>query len=135
MGAPDEPVGELALLRGGLTAAEQGGDRVDVVTGLLHAQQERRERVEHGHHRPGRGSISAADRSAVHRSRRSGHLDQMSDDTRPDPDAAPTPEEDAVPDHREHAKTPHPLDDEALERRAQREREETGAGGPIRDDR
>ncbi len=41
------------------------------------------------------------------------------------------PTEEVYPDHSEHAKTPHPLDDDALERRAERERRETGADGPV----
>ncbi len=58
----------------------------------------------------------------------------MSDPQKPDLDDVMDPHEDARPDHREHAKAPHPPDDEALERRAQHEREQTGAGGPLRDE-
>lgn len=42
-------------------------------------------------------------------------------------------EEQAHPDHREHAKTPHPVDDEELERRAEHERRALHADGPRRD--
>lgn len=41
------------------------------------------------------------------------------------------PAEESHPDHREHAKTPHPLDDDELERRAAQERQQTGADGPV----
>jgi hypothetical protein len=41
------------------------------------------------------------------------------------------PTETPHPDRREHAKTPHRLDDDELARRAQHEREQTGAGGPA----
>ncbi|GAA4559041.1 hypothetical protein [Pseudonocardia xishanensis] len=44
------------------------------------------------------------------------------------------PGELAHPDHREHAKTPHPLDDEELEERADRVREALHADGPLHDD-
>ncbi|WP_167759442.1 hypothetical protein [Mycobacterium sp. PS03-16] len=40
------------------------------------------------------------------------------------------PTEDVHPDHREHAKEPHPLDDDELARRAQHERDITGADKP-----
>lgn len=46
-------------------------------------------------------------------------------------DRVMTPHEDPHPDYREHAKEQHPPDDEELERRAQHEREVTGAGGPL----
>ena len=41
------------------------------------------------------------------------------------------PSEHVHPDHREHAKTPRPLDDDELEERAQQERDDAGAGGPL----
>lgn len=41
------------------------------------------------------------------------------------------PTETPHPDHREHAKTPHRVDDDELARRVQHEREQTGAGGPT----
>jgi hypothetical protein len=41
------------------------------------------------------------------------------------------PTETPHPDRREHAKTPHRLDDDELARRAEHEREETGASGPA----
>lgn len=41
------------------------------------------------------------------------------------------PTETPHPDRHEHAKTPHPVDDDELARRAQHEREQTGAGGPA----
>ncbi|WP_181783786.1 hypothetical protein [Pseudonocardia pini] len=52
----------------------------------------------------------------------------------PDLDDVLVPEEQAHPDHREHAKTPHRLDDEELERRAQQERDQLNARGPLTDD-
>jgi hypothetical protein len=51
---------------------------------------------------------------------------------RPTLDDVDIPSEDAHPDRREHAKMPHPPDDDDLERRAQHERDETGAGGPLK---
>jgi hypothetical protein len=44
------------------------------------------------------------------------------------------PEELAHPDHREHAKTPHRVDDDELTRRTELERAEVDAGGPLTDD-
>lgn len=43
------------------------------------------------------------------------------------------PAEQIHPDHHEHAKTPRPVDDEELERRAQHEREALDADGPVRE--
>jgi hypothetical protein len=57
----------------------------------------------------------------------------MSDQERVNVEDVMIPEENATPDHREHAKAPHPPDDEELERRAEHERRQTGAGGPLRD--
>lgn len=37
------------------------------------------------------------------------------------------PEEQAHPDHREHAKTPHPVDDDELEARTEHERRQVDA--------
>jgi hypothetical protein len=51
--------------------------------------------------------------------------------SRPSLDDVDTPSERVRPDHLEHAKTPHPLDDDALEARTQRERDKTGADGPL----
>ena len=45
-------------------------------------------------------------------------------------DVLPTTEE-AHPDHREHAKQPHPVDDEELERRTEHEREQTATERPV----
>lgn len=41
------------------------------------------------------------------------------------------PTETPHPDRREHAKTPHRVDDEELARRTRHEREQAGAGGPA----
>jgi hypothetical protein len=41
------------------------------------------------------------------------------------------PSEQTRPDHHEHAKTPRPLDDDALEQRTEHERDQAGAGGPV----
>ncbi len=68
------------------------------------------------------------------RSRTGTTQDMSNHERRRGLDEVIAPEEGATPDHREHAKTPHPPDDEELERRAQREREQTGAGGPLRED-
>ncbi|ODU26630.1 MAG: hypothetical protein ABT15_03105 [Pseudonocardia sp. SCN 73-27] len=55
----------------------------------------------------------------------------MSEPERPDLDDVVETHETAHPDRREHAKMPHPVDDDELEARVQQEREETGAGGPV----
>lgn len=52
----------------------------------------------------------------------------------PDQDAGEepmVPTETPHPDHRAHAKTPHHVDDDELERRVEHEREQTGADGPA----
>jgi hypothetical protein len=43
------------------------------------------------------------------------------------------PTEEVHPDHREHAKQPHRIDDDELERRVQHERDITGADKPAND--
>ncbi len=51
--------------------------------------------------------------------------------TSPSLDDVDTPTEHVHPDHHEHAKTPHPLDDDELAERAEQERAATGADGPL----
>lgn len=43
------------------------------------------------------------------------------------------PTEEVHEDHREHAKQPHPIDDDELARRVEHEREVTGADKPASD--
>ncbi|MGD9990639.1 hypothetical protein [Pseudonocardia sp.] len=64
----------------------------------------------------------------VHRLVRIRLLDRLDPD-RLDPGPGTT--EPDRPDHREHLGTPHPVDDGKLGTGAQREREQTGAGGPV----
>lgn len=52
-------------------------------------------------------------------------------ENRPTLDDVDIPTEQTHPDRREHAKTPHPLNDDELEQRARSERDQTGAGGPL----
>jgi hypothetical protein len=54
----------------------------------------------------------------------------MSDNSESTAEEPMTLTENPHPDHREHAKTPHRVDDDELARRAQHEREEAGADGP-----
>lgn len=58
----------------------------------------------------------------------------MSEPDRPDLDDVVETHETPHPDRREHAKTPHPVDDDELAARAQQERDATGAGGPVEKD-
>lgn len=54
-----------------------------------------------------------------------GYAPGMTESNKSSPlDDVMVPSETAHPDHREHAKTPHRLDDDELARRAQQEREE-----------
>ena len=52
-------------------------------------------------------------------------------DNAPDINEVMVPTEEVHPDHHEHAKQPHPIDDGELERRVQHERDITGADKPA----
>lgn len=51
----------------------------------------------------------------------------MTENDEPQLDDVMVPTEEVHPDRREHAKMPHPIDDEELERRTEHEREEIRA--------
>ena len=55
-------------------------------------------------------------------------MSENTDDTPVEEPMVPT--ETPHPDHREHAKSPHPVDDDELARRAEHERRQVGADGP-----
>lgn len=55
----------------------------------------------------------------------------MAGNDTPDISDVMVPTEEVHPDHREHAKEPRPLDDDEMARRAQHERDVTGADAPA----
>lgn len=57
----------------------------------------------------------------------------MARNENPDLSDVMVPTEEVHPDHREHAKEPHPIDDDELARRVQHERDVTGGDKPATD--
>jgi hypothetical protein len=57
----------------------------------------------------------------------------MARNENPDLSNVMVPTEEVHPDHREHAKEPHPIDDDELARRVQHERDVTGGDKPAGD--